>query len=63
MTVYKMKNELGKRTSLELHNVVITLRTENKSYKNIAKIMEKSHGTVQTILRKYNLRGNVLDKS
>ncbi|GFY56996.1 hypothetical protein TNIN_494661 [Trichonephila inaurata madagascariensis] len=47
----------GKETSLELRNLIVKLKGENKSY---SKIVKKSRSTVQTIYRNYVMRGNVL---
>ncbi|GFY44517.1 hypothetical protein TNIN_203281 [Trichonephila inaurata madagascariensis] len=52
----------GKETSLELRNLIVKLKGENKSYSEIAKIV-KPRSTVQTIYRNYVMCGNVLNKS
>ncbi|GFY72659.1 transposable element Tc1 transposase [Trichonephila inaurata madagascariensis] len=53
----------GKETSLELRNLIVKLKGENKSYSEIAKTVKKPQSTVQTIYRNYVMRGNVLNKS
>ncbi|GFY54979.1 transposable element Tcb1 transposase [Trichonephila inaurata madagascariensis] len=53
----------GKETSLELQNLIVKLKDENKSYSEIAKIVKKPRSTVQTIYRNYVMRGNMLNKS
>ncbi|GFY52385.1 hypothetical protein TNIN_111521 [Trichonephila inaurata madagascariensis] len=50
----------GKETSLELRNLIVKLKGENKSY---SKIVRKPRSTVQTIYRNYVMRENVLNKS
>ncbi|GFY44796.1 transposable element Tc1 transposase [Trichonephila inaurata madagascariensis] len=53
----------GKETSLELRNLIVKLKGENKSYSEIAKIVKKPRSILQTIYRNYVMRGNVLNKS
>ncbi|GFY49010.1 uncharacterized protein TNIN_367361 [Trichonephila inaurata madagascariensis] len=53
----------GKETSLELRNLIVKLKGENKSFSEIAKIVKNPRSTVQTIYRNYVMRGNVLNKS
>ncbi|GFY58419.1 hypothetical protein TNIN_83041 [Trichonephila inaurata madagascariensis] len=53
----------GKETSLELRNLIVKLKGENKSYSEIAKIVKKPRSTVQTIYRNYVMRRNALNKS
>ncbi|GFR29037.1 hypothetical protein TNCT_600291 [Trichonephila clavata] len=52
-----------KETSLELRNLIVKLKSEKKSYSEIAKIVKKPRSTAQTIYRNYVMRGNVLNKS
>lgn len=55
-------NEKRKETSVEIRNIIIKLRKENKSYGKIAEIMKKSRATVQSIIKKYESTGTVLNE-
>ena len=56
-----MENRREIQTSVR--NLVITLRNENKSCGEIAKIVNLSRSTVQTIVRNYNKNGSTENKT
>ena len=53
------KIENRKEIQVSVRNLVIKLRNENKSYGEIAKIVNLSRSTVQTIVRNYNKNGAI----
>lgn len=51
-----------KEISVDIRNLIIKLRQEKKSYSEIAKIVTKKRSTVQSIIKKFESFGTVLNK-
>ncbi|XP_055910398.1 uncharacterized protein LOC129944755 [Eupeodes corollae] len=53
----------GKQTSVELRKLVISHSQDGKSVREIAKIVQRSHSTVQDIISRYRNENRILNIS
>ena len=64
--MYLSVNEQGKsgrkEIPVDIHNLIVKLRNEGKSYNEISKTVGKSLSTVQTELKNVIVNGSVLNK-
>ncbi|CAH2090926.1 unnamed protein product [Euphydryas editha] len=55
--------EKRKEISVDIRNLIIKLKQQNKSYNEIVKITKIKRSTVQSIVKKFETTGTVLNKS
>lgn len=57
-TIYTMAPR-GKQVDIAVRNLIVKLKSEGKSFREIGKIVGKPHATVQSILNKQKIHGTV----
>lgn len=54
--------KMGRQTSVEIRELVIKLYKEGKSQREIAKLVNKSRGTIQHIIHRFTRDGRIVNK-